>query len=38
MSGQEPMVHLDQFEKWYGVIHAVKNLDLDVPRGKPLSF
>jgi ABC-2 type transport system ATP-binding protein len=34
MSGQEPMVRLDQFEKWYGVIHAVKNLDLDVPRGE----
>lgn len=28
------MVRLDQFEKWYGVIHAVKSLDLDVPRGE----
>lgn len=34
MSGKDPMVRLDRFEKWYGVIHAVKSLELDVPRGE----
>lgn len=34
MSGQEPMVCLEEFEKWYAVIHAVRNLDLEVGRGE----
>ena len=28
------MIRLEQFEKWYGVIHAVKSLDLEVGRGE----
>jgi len=28
------MVHFDQFEKWYGKVHAVKQLDLEVRAGE----
>ena len=29
-----PMVRLHGFEKWYGEIHAVKGIDLDIQRGE----